>query len=99
MGSVLEDVHLDRHLRALQRKVEAHAVLGNDAGIRVGMKEERRRRLRCDPKIVREILYQLWVRVLTEKISNRPAMSNRRVERDDRVSENQEVRPAADAID
>ena len=69
MRAVLEDVQLGRHLGAAQRQIEADAVLGDDPGVGVGMKEEGRRRLRRDAQIVRQVLEELRVGLVAEEVA------------------------------
>ena len=99
MRAVLEDVHLGRHLRLAQRQVEADAVLGHDAGVGVGMKEERWRGLGGDVQLVRHQLDQFRIRLLAEQVAHRAGMRDAGLEGDHRIAEDQEVGPAAGAVD
>ena len=97
--TVLEDVHFGRHLRLAQRHVEPNAVFGDDARVGVGVEEERRRCLRRDVQLVRHQLDQFRIRVLAEQVADRPGMGHAGFEGDHRIAEDEEVGPAAGAID
>src|SRR6185312_11234980 len=74
MWAFFEDVQLCRHSRLMQRKIEVNAILGGHSLVLAGGKQERRRSLRRDVKLVRELFEEFRIGIVAEQVSDRAAM-------------------------
>ena len=98
MRATLENMHLGRHSSFMQGQIECEAVLCQHFRIAAGGKQKRWRSLRLNPEFIGKLFAQLGVRILSQQVRNRALVRVRRRKRNHRIPQNQEVRPATQAV-
>jgi len=99
MLAALVDVDFRGHARLAQRQIEQHAVFGRNARVAVGVKQKRRWSLGRYLRFVREAGSELWIGIVAQQVPHGASMRVRCNERDDRITEDHEVRPRAGPVD